>query len=45
MSVFGVAEAAPSGGKAAARKSSSRNKNKNSKAGSLRKAIQGAGMQ
>ena len=46
MSVFGVGEAAASGGTAAVRKSSpSRNKSKNSKNESLRKALQGAGLQ
>ncbi|KAJ1486031.1 hypothetical protein T484DRAFT_1745814 [Baffinella frigidus] len=46
MSVFGVGEAATSGGTAAARKSSSRNnKSKASTTGSLRKALQGAGLQ
>ncbi|KAJ1486038.1 hypothetical protein T484DRAFT_1944362 [Baffinella frigidus] len=46
MSVFGVGEAATSGGTAAARKSSSRNnKSKASTTGSLRKALQGAGLE
>ena len=46
MSVFGVGEVAASGRTAAARKSSpSRKKSKNSKNESLRKALQGAGLQ